>query len=354
MYFLRLNGFFYFNKIREREVKRMKKLTILLLSVFLMGSVFVGRSEAVPINDFTMTFSKFYASLPDLHLVDESAIFHGYSYVKIDPSQGTDPNNIDPGDLFDDYVVWRVTDFADELANKITPANYGAGVTDTHELTFMSKLTGKHTAQVGDYFEYIFEPFNDGDTSGNFIEMYLDGEGGFTQSNYSNLATFKDGKLVEKGDIQTTGKGVNWGDYNFGNDPPSGEINMNWVRALYGDQVDANGNPIPFELDKDGNDLLELYPDLVFLDFDTNNDQENNLVVLAMLEIAFENYFFGGADAIDLSSTDANGRPLEFFVKSDGSMNKEVIPEPATMLLLGSGLIGLAGFGRKKKFFKKN
>jgi hypothetical protein len=36
----------------------------------------------------------------------------------------------------------------------------------------------------------------------------------------------------------------------------------------------------------------------------------------------------------------------------EGAIQNGVIPEPGTLLLIGTGLIGLAGYGRKK-FFKK-
>jgi PEP-CTERM putative exosortase interaction domain len=129
-------------------------------------------------------------------------------------------------------------------------------------------------------------------------------------------STFTDGTQVATAKL-TGGTGLIW----WGNPQgPSGDTITNWIfTSMLAD----------FWLDQDGNDLspyVDSVPGFsVVCGVDINTYQ---------IEIEQD----GGV----------------YYIHSahDGSASVDVVPEPTTMLLLGTGLIGLAGLGRRR-FVKK-
>lgn len=80
----------------------------------------------------------------------------------------------------------------------------------------------------------------------------------------------------------------------------------------------------------------------------------NNVNILAPFADTVFNYGLITGSLI-VGSLEGSGQVnLGHFLGGGPAENENVpTPEPATMLLLGSGLIGLSGLGRKKRFFKK-
>ena len=85
--------------------------------------------------------------------------------------------------------------------------------------------------------------------------------------------------------------------------------------------------------------------------YETNITLQYGSAVLSTLNwTGIDELTFISSSGVDHSSNDLGAG--EHFTMDDMTINANPVPEPATMLLLGTGLVGLVGVGRKK-FFKK-
>ncbi|MEF8794274.1 flocculation-associated PEP-CTERM protein PepA [Thiohalorhabdus sp.] len=266
-----------------------------------------GQVQAEVVEDHNINFSNADSALPDATDVFEWGVL-GHSYIS------TTGGNLlrDPGAQFTDNIAVRFEGFNTFNQNDATPSGYGNGTEDNFELTAIGTLQGQNTSVSNDEVDFDF--------TGGSLELYLDSANlnsgaSYTPSDFTDLSTFEDGEQVENFNLigSLFGNGSD-GDFDF-------------------DQGDGRTDP-KFEEEQLVEDFVtdpSESRDLLYALTDTNNEEVSN----SNIQGAFEDRF-GQADGDVL------------LTSNDGS-NKKAVPAPATVALLGIGLVALGGMGRRRK-----
>jgi hypothetical protein len=162
----------------------------------------------------------------------------------------------------------------------------------------------------------------------------------------SNVPTFT---LTNTGSIDITGYSLTIGDLNYNWDAAYHESgdSVGWTLTT-GDTNDGGGTRVDmFEYAFTSFNPGYIFTHQADIDIDSSNTGENYRTVLfnngssdnALLTVSFLN-----AGPLSMALPDGNA-PFSF----SQSGNTDPVPEPATMLLFGTGLVGLVGSRLRKK-----
>jgi hypothetical protein len=226
-----------------------------------------------------------------------------------------------PGVTFNDFVLLRVDQLFDKFGDPIA-SPYGSGV--SMQITLVAALKGIQQTAT----QYAITGFD-------FFNIYYDGpNGGFTNASFGGaLGNFADTAPVETAAF-VAGTGGNL------TTAPDGALD------LFAGLVDLvpNGD---FEISPAGGPLSL---DIVVAQTNSNNalcssDSHGGGTQTCGASTGGILGLFG------LSLVSAGGTVpdvLAFHTKNDGSIEK-LVPEPATVALMGLGLLGMGYFGRRRR-----